>query len=81
MSVEADVAGREEEEASRSPGPVVHLPRFALLFPGQGAQRPGMAARLLEISRAARAVFEEADRALGFRVTRIDEPSNEEKGW
>lgn len=25
--------------------------------------------------------IEEADRALGFKVTRIDEPSDEEKGW
>lgn len=50
---------------------VLHLPRFALLFPGQGSQRPGMAARLIEISRAARAVFEEADRALDFSLSRL----------
>ena len=45
--------------------------RFALLFPGQGSQRPGMAARLLDISRAARAVFEEADRELEFSLSRL----------
>jgi [acyl-carrier-protein] S-malonyltransferase len=45
--------------------------RLALLFPGQGSQRPGMAARLLQISRAARAVFEEADRELEFSLSRL----------
>jgi [acyl-carrier-protein] S-malonyltransferase len=57
-------------DASAS-GRLIQLPKFALLFPGQGAQRPGMAARLLEISRAARAVFEEADRALDFSLSRL----------
>jgi [acyl-carrier-protein] S-malonyltransferase len=56
---------------SARPTPSINLPNFALLFPGQGAQRPGMAARLLEISRAARAVFEEADRALDFSLSRL----------
>lgn len=45
--------------------------RFALLFPGQGSQKAGMAARLMEISRAARAVFEEADRELEFSLSRL----------
>jgi [acyl-carrier-protein] S-malonyltransferase len=45
--------------------------RLALLFPGQGSQRAGMAARLLQISRAARAVFEEADRELDFSLSRL----------
>jgi [acyl-carrier-protein] S-malonyltransferase len=45
--------------------------RLALLFPGQGSQRVGMAARLLEVSRAARQVFEEADRALDFSLSRL----------
>lgn len=44
---------------------------LAVLFPGQGSQRVGMAARLLSISRAAREVFAEADRALDFSLSRL----------
>ena len=62
---------RAETEVPAAPARVPHPARFALLFPGQGSQRPGMAARLLEISRAARAVFEEADRALDFSLSRL----------
>jgi [acyl-carrier-protein] S-malonyltransferase len=52
---------------------------LAVLFPGQGAQRAGMAARLVELSRAAREVFEEADRALDFSLSRLCvEADNEE---
>jgi [acyl-carrier-protein] S-malonyltransferase len=71
VSVEADVPGELDGVAQDKPGQVLHLPRFALLFPGQGSQKPGMAARLIEISRAARAVFEEADRALDFSLSRL----------
>jgi [acyl-carrier-protein] S-malonyltransferase len=72
VSVEAGAQDAPAEtQVSERPAPAVHLPRFALLFPGQGSQRPGMAARLLEISRAARAVFEEADRALDFSLSRL----------
>ncbi|NLI96001.1 MAG: ACP S-malonyltransferase [Synergistaceae bacterium] len=45
--------------------------RYALLFPGQGAQEVGMGKSLYESHPAARRVFEEADRALGYSLTRI----------
>lgn len=38
----------------------------ALLFSGQGSQKPGMAAELTERSHAARAVFETASAVLGY---------------
>jgi [acyl-carrier-protein] S-malonyltransferase len=44
---------------------------LAVLFPGQGSQRAGMATRLLSISRAAREVFAEADRALDISLSRL----------
>lgn len=43
---------------------------LALVFPGQGAQKVGMGKALAETSPAARAVFERADRALGFPLSR-----------
>jgi [acyl-carrier-protein] S-malonyltransferase len=42
---------------------------LAILFPGQGAQSSGMGKRLLERSKAARAVYEAADKTLGFSVS------------
>ena len=42
-----------------------------LLFPGQGSQKPGMGADLAESISAARAIFEEADDALGFRLSKL----------
>jgi [acyl-carrier-protein] S-malonyltransferase len=41
----------------------------AFLFPGQGAQKVGMGKDLVETSPAARAVFEEADEALGEKLS------------
>ncbi|HEY6066091.1 MAG TPA: ACP S-malonyltransferase [Thermoanaerobaculia bacterium] len=45
--------------------------RLALLFPGQGSRFVGMGRSLFESSAAARAVFEEADDALGFALSRL----------
>ncbi|MDQ3805567.1 MAG: ACP S-malonyltransferase [Acidobacteriota bacterium] len=43
----------------------------AFIFPGQGSQAPGMGRDLAESFPAARAVFEEADEALGFRISEL----------
>lgn len=52
---------------------------LALLFPGQGSQFVGMGKNLHESSVAARAVFEEADAALGLPLSRLcfDGPEEE----
>jgi len=44
---------------------------LALLFPGQGSQAVGMGKTLCDASPAARAVFDEADRVLGFSLSRL----------
>lgn len=44
---------------------------LALLFPGQGAQQVGMGRDACADSPAARAVFEEADEALGFALSKL----------
>jgi [acyl-carrier-protein] S-malonyltransferase len=43
----------------------------AIVFPGQGSQSPGMGKELAENFPAARQVFEEADDALGFAISRL----------
>jgi [acyl-carrier-protein] S-malonyltransferase len=47
------------------------LPKVAFIFPGQGSQYPGMGRELAETFPSARRVFEEADRALGFPLSRL----------
>jgi [acyl-carrier-protein] S-malonyltransferase len=45
--------------------------KVAFVFPGQASQYPGMGKELCEKYPSARAVFDEADKALGFSITRI----------
>ena len=45
--------------------------KLAIMFPGQGSQSPGMGKDLAEKFAAARQVFEEADDALGFAISRL----------
>ncbi len=44
---------------------------IAFIFPGQGSQFAGMGKSLAESCPASRTVFEEADRALGFSLSRL----------
>jgi [acyl-carrier-protein] S-malonyltransferase len=45
--------------------------KVAFVFPGQASQYPGMGKELAEKYPAARAVFAEADQALGFSISKI----------
>src|ERR1700731_513182 len=47
------------------------MTKIALLFPGQGSQTVGMGRDLYDHFPAARAVFEEADEALGFSLSKL----------
>jgi [acyl-carrier-protein] S-malonyltransferase len=45
--------------------------KVAFVFPGQASQYPGMGKELAEKNAIARAVFEEADKALGFSISKM----------
>jgi [acyl-carrier-protein] S-malonyltransferase len=45
--------------------------KIAFVFPGQASQYPGMGKELAEKFPVARAVFEEADKALGFSISKL----------
>lgn len=45
--------------------------KYALIFPGQGAQEVGMGRDLFDCYPSAREVFEKADEALGYSLSRI----------
>jgi [acyl-carrier-protein] S-malonyltransferase len=45
--------------------------KVAFVFPGQASQYPGMGKELAEKYPAARAVFDEADKAVGFSISKI----------
>jgi [acyl-carrier-protein] S-malonyltransferase len=53
--------------------------KIAFLFPGQASQYPGMGKELAEKYPAARAVFDEADKALGFSVSQTCFAGSEEE--
>jgi [acyl-carrier-protein] S-malonyltransferase len=53
--------------------------KVAFVFPGQASQYPGMGKELAEQYPSARAVFEEADHALGFSVSKMCFEGSEEE--
>src|ERR1700756_484373 len=52
--------------------------KIAFVFPGQASQYPGMGKELAEKYPAARAVFDEADQALGFSISKMCFEGSEE---
>src|SRR5580692_12276598 len=55
------------------------MSKLAFLFPGQNSQYPGMGKDLAEHFPESRAVFEEADAALGFSLSKMCFEGTEEE--
>jgi [acyl-carrier-protein] S-malonyltransferase len=55
------------------------MSKLAFLFPGQASQYPGMGRDLSENFPESRAVFEEADAALGFPISKLSFEGSEEE--
>ena len=53
--------------------------KVAFVFPGQASQQPGMGKELAEKYPAAQAVFDEADKALGFSISKMCFEGSEEE--
>src|ERR1051325_11074461 len=47
------------------------MEKVAFVFPGQASQYPGMGRDLYDKHPEARAVFDEADQALGFEISKL----------
>src|SRR5580704_11487031 len=54
------------------------MSKLAFLFPGQASQYPGMGRDLFDRFPESRAVFEEADAALGFSISKLCFEGSEE---
>ena len=52
--------------------------KVAFVFPGQASQYPGMGKELAEMYPSAKAVFDEADKALGFSISKMCFEGSEE---
>src|SRR6202047_722470 len=52
--------------------------KVAFFFPGHASQYPGMGKELADMYPSAKAVFEEADKALGFSISKICFEGSEE---